>query len=54
MEHDFDYIDHLKNQLLDPVETGMTIALVPMTLHSFLCAYHLGHDQDSSLKTEMN
>lgn len=54
MEHDFDYTDHPTHQLLDLVETGMTVALVPMTLPSFLCAYDLGHDQDSSLKNEMN
>jgi len=54
MKHELDNRSHPARQLLDHVGIGMTIALVPMTLHSFLCAYHLGHDQDSSLKTEMN
>ena len=54
MEQNLDNTYHPKHHLLDPIETGMTVALVPMTLHSFLCAYHLGHDQDYSLKTEMN
>jgi hypothetical protein len=54
MEHDLDNASHPTHQLLDHVGIGITVALVPMTLHSFLCAYHLGHDQYSSLKTEMN
>jgi hypothetical protein len=54
MENDFDNIGHPTDQILDPIEIELTVALVPLQLLDFLCIYPLTLVQESPSKFEMN